>query len=74
MSELISLDKTGDTKVTWDKRKEAEVAAAEAAFLALRKKGYTAYSMNERGDQGELIRAFDPNLERIMMVPQMQGG
>lgn len=71
---LCALDDTGDTRLQWDKDSVEEVAKAQARFDELKKKGYLAYSVNAKGDQGIVLKAFDPNAERIIMHSQMIGG
>jgi len=72
---MHELDKTGDTRVMWDRGNEDEVAAARAQFNALKKKGFTAYrAEGKEGSRGEVIREFDPDAERIILVKQLQGG
>lgn len=72
--ELVILDQTGDTKIIWDPEKAEEVAHARETFDKLRKKGYAAYSVNKKGDKGEVIREFDPDAEKMILAPQMVGG
>ncbi len=73
MGELATMDRSGDTKLTWSANAPVEVEAARQTFDTLRKKGYAAYRM--RGDtQGEQLLTFDVNAERIILVPAMQGG
>jgi hypothetical protein len=74
MSELICLDKTGDTKVIWDKDNSDEVATAKRTFDDLRKKGFTAFSVKKGGEKDELITEFDKNAEKIILVPRIVGG
>lgn len=74
VGEMSTLDSSGDTKSTWDSDNPAEVAAAKATFDELTKKGYSAFRVNKKGDQGELMREFDPNAEAVIMVPRMVGG
>lgn len=66
----------GDTKYIWDKDQPAEVEAARATFEKLvNENRYTAYKVNANGDQGEgPIREFDPEEERYIFAPAMQGG
>lgn len=72
---MAVMDKTGDSKVTWDPNQPAEVEAARAQFDVLKKKGYSAFRMSEGGDQqGAQMRDFDASARRIIFVPQMQGG
>jgi hypothetical protein len=72
--ELIIMDHTGDTKIIWDPDKTDEVAQARETFDKLRKKGYAAYSVNRKGDKGEVIREFDPNAEKMILAPPTVGG
>ena len=72
---LSVLDREGDTRITWDAENEDEVNAARTMFESLKKKGFSAYSVKgKKGEKGELIREFDPELEMIIMSPQMVGG
>ncbi len=65
----------GDTKIMWDKSKPAEVKNAEESFKRLRKDGYLAYKVvGDKGDKGDMLTEFDPNAERIVFSPPMQGG
>ena len=72
--ELAILDHTGDTKIIWDSEKPAEVDHARETFNAMKKKGYIAYKVNKKGDQGEVMREFDPDAEKMIMAPQTVGG
>jgi hypothetical protein len=71
---LCVLDESGDTRMQWDRKNPAEVAKAEARFKELKAKGYLAYKVNKKGDKGEVITAFDPDAERIILHAQMIGG
>ena len=74
MAELRTMDRTGDSKVIWDKDKPDEVAAAKATFEALKKKRYLAYAVKKDGEKGRVIDEFDPDAEKIILAPQMVGG
>lgn len=73
---MAELNETGDTKVMWDKDNPDEVAAAKATFDRLTKdRKFAAFlAKGPKGEQGERIREFDPTAERIILVPQYQGG
>lgn len=73
-STLCALDDTGDTRLQWDQNSPEEVAKAKTRFDELKAKGYLAYSVNLKGDQGTVLKAFDPTAERIIMHSQMIGG
>lgn len=72
--QLIVLDSTGDTKTVWDTEKPEEVEVARSTFNTLKKKGYLAYSVNRKGDRGEVLREFDPNAGTLIMAPPTVGG
>lgn len=64
----------GDLKVIWDSEKQEEVDAAKEQFDKLIKKGYLAYKVGEKGKPSTQIKKFDPDLEKIIMSPQVVGG
>lgn len=72
--ELAVMDQTGDTKLVWDRNAPAEVEQAKAMFDGLKKKGYLAFSVKKDGEAGEMLLAFDPNAEKIIMSPPLKGG
>ena len=74
MGEMAILDRTGDTKIIWDSANEDEVEEAKRTFKNLKDKGYAAYSVNKKGDKGEVIKKFDADAERIIMAPPLVGG
>jgi hypothetical protein len=72
---LTTLDREGDTKIIWDPENEDEVAAARQLFDSLKEKRFVAYSVTgKKGEKGEVIKEFDPELEMIIMSPPMVGG
>lgn len=65
----------GDTKHIWDKTKRDEVEAAKDLYKSLTKKGYRAFHVvGKDGAQGEQMREFDSEAERVIFIPQMAGG
>ena len=64
----------GDNKREWDKGKPEEVADARASFDHFRQLGYKIYALDASGSQGEEMKTFDPNRERMIAVKQMAGG
>lgn len=73
MSELRVLGKGGDMKISWDRRNETEIAVAKETFEKMIKKGWSAFR-DKHGIKGEMIKIFDPESERIILVPQISGG
>lgn len=72
---MHTLDRNGDQRVMWDKDNDDEVEAARATFRSLTSKGYLAYkAVGKAGAQGEQIRTFDPEAERIILVKPNVGG
>jgi hypothetical protein len=72
---LCVMDQTGDTRTIWSPDNEAEVAAAKSTFDALKAKGYLAYQVKgEKGENGEVMKEFDPKAGRVIMIPQPIGG
>lgn len=65
----------GDVKAEWDSDVATEVEAARATFNKLvTEKKYAAFKLKGSGAKGEQIRAFDPEAEKIVMIPPMAGG
>jgi hypothetical protein len=65
----------GDVKVMWDRTKKIEVDAMRKLFADLRAKGYAAYTVDDdTGNKGNVVREFDPDAERFIMIPPMAGG
>jgi len=73
-SELCCLNHEGDKRLMWDPSNGEELKEAEATFDDYKKKGYMAYRVNKKGEEGAVIDSFDPSAERIIMRPQMVGG
>ncbi len=72
--ELVILDASGDTKIIWDPEKADEVAHAKETFTKLKAKGYLAYSVNRKGDKGEVLREFDADADKMILAPATIGG
>lgn len=74
MNEMCVMDETGDTKTIWNPENVDEVQAARDTFDLLKRKNYLAYSVKNDGEKGNIIRKFDPELGKIIMVPPVIGG
>jgi len=64
----------GDLKVIWDSDKTDEVESARKQFNELTGKNYIAFSVKKDGEKNEKISKFDPNLEKMILVPMLKGG
>lgn len=72
---LCVMDESGDTRMQWNRNNPAEVAKAEVRFKELKAKGFLAYKVNKKGGaMDEVIHAFDPDAERIIMHSALIGG
>jgi hypothetical protein len=74
MGEMRVLGPEGDLKVIWDCEKRDEVEAARKQFNELTGKGYIAFSVKKDGEKNEKISKFDPDLEKMILVPMLRGG
>lgn len=74
IGELAVMGRSGDTKIIWDSEQEAEVDNARRTFDDLRAKGYAAFAVGRRGEKAEMVREFDQNAEKLIMVPPVAGG
>jgi len=71
---LAVMDKTGDTKTTWDPAVPSEIAAARAAWDKAKANGYMGYKVGQDGEPTEVIHSFDPKAGMVIMRPALQGG
>lgn len=74
MSELRIMGRSGDDRVAWDASVPAQVANAKEKFDAALRRGCMAFVVSPDGGQGRRITAFEPEVERVIIVPQMAGG
>lgn len=74
MSKLQIMDSSGDKTVRWRKDRPDEVRRAKDQFDEHIGKGYLAYRTGENGGEGEQLRRFDSNAERIILAPPISGG
>ena len=74
MSVHIVMDRNGDTRHEFDVADPEAVALAERRFLELTGRGFRAAALGKDGNPGKLLREFDPQVERTLFIPQLQGG
>jgi hypothetical protein len=73
MATQIVMDRTGDTRHTFDVHDRAEVEKAERRFMELTGAGFTAAVRTGPGEQ-RVIRSFDPTAEETLFYPRLVGG
>lgn len=72
--EMRVLDHTGDTKIIWDSENRTEVEHARKTFDELAAKGFSAFSVKKDGEKGSRLSKFDPEEEKMILVPALRGG
>ena len=75
MGEIIILSQSGDEKVAWDKEDPESVKVARKKFLEfLAERKGMAIRLGPDGQKGEMITDFDPDAERLLLMPMIVGG
>ena len=72
--QLIIMDRSGDTRQTFDTSCAADLAAAGTRFKELTGSGFRAARLSDDGSPGRLLKMFDPTAERVLFIPALQGG
>jgi hypothetical protein len=73
MAIQIVMDRTGDTRHTFDAQDRAAVEKAERRFMELTGAGFTAAVRTGPGEQ-RVIRSFDPTAHETLFYPRLVGG
>lgn len=72
---MLIPDSTGHSRIQWNRDVKDEVDAARSMFDTLTKKGYIALKMDKDGNQeGNRITEFDAKIEKLIMIPRIEGG
>jgi len=75
---ILTLDRKGDSRFSWNPRNQAEVDNAEAHFKNLKSKGYLAYRVRNGERTAETVSDWErddlASAGEIVMVPQTVGG
>jgi YD repeat-containing protein len=66
------LDRSGDTRFTYDPNDARTVEEVEARFQELMKRGFVAFDVSEA--PGRVMKNFDPNAKEIIVSPRFAGG
>ncbi len=72
--EMRVMGHSGDERIEWDVDVTEEVSLAEEFFNESLGKGYAAFAVPEDPKEGQRIEIFDPDAERIVLVPPISGG
>jgi hypothetical protein len=73
MAIQIVMDRTGDTRHTFDASNRAAVEEAQKRFMELTNAGFTAAVRTGPGEQ-RIIRSFDPSADETLFHPRLVGG
>lgn len=73
MAIQIVMDRTGDSRHSFNSHDLQELAKAEQRFYELTKAGFTAAVRTGHGQISQ-IRSFDPTAEETLFVPRLVGG
>jgi hypothetical protein len=73
MATQIVMDRTGDSRYSFDPNDASDVAKAERRFYELTKVGFTAAVRTDPG-QVSRIRSFDPKAEETVFFSRLVGG
>ena len=68
------MDRSGDTRHSFDPADAAAVKNAQQLFLDLTGKGFSAVALGKDGKPGNLLREFDATVEETLFIPRLQGG
>ena len=75
---ILTLDRKGDSRFSWNPRNREDVAAARAHFESLKDKGYLAYRVRNGEKTAETVSDWErddlASAGEIVMVPQTVGG
>jgi hypothetical protein len=73
MAIQIVMDRTGDSRYSFDPNDAQELAKAEQRFYELTKVGFTAATRTGPGEVSQ-IPSFDPAAEETLFFPRLVGG
>jgi hypothetical protein len=73
MAIQIVMDRTGDSRHSFNPNNAEELAKAEQRFYELTKVGFIAAVRTGAGQVSQ-IRSFDPNAEESVFFPRLVGG
>lgn len=73
MPKQLVMDHTGHSEHVFDKADVVSFKEAEARFMELTGKGFTA-AVRAPDGRSDLVRTFDADAEETLFIPRLQGG
>jgi hypothetical protein len=67
----IVMGRSGDTRYQFE---AADAGSAERRFRELTQRGFTAVALGKDGADNRVVKTFDPNIERTLFIPRLEGG
>lgn len=67
------MDQTGHSTESFDKADKVSMEEAEKRFRELTGRGFRAAAVSS-GQEGRLIKSFDPSVDTLLFIPSLQGG
>ncbi len=74
MGEMSVLNRKGDSKILWSSDNADEVANARRSLNDMTAKGFSAFRMKKDGTPSVRMTEFDPEAEKVVLVPALVGG
>lgn len=74
MSEMRITGTPSGTKIIWNADEPVGVKSARRSFDEHVANGYAAFSVKGDGGPGEQITEFDPDAEKVILIPPVRGG
>jgi len=71
---LKILSDKGDERIVWDFNNGRQAKEAKEKFMSLVGQGYSAYSVDAKGNKNRRIQEFDVEAEEILMIPPTAKG
>jgi hypothetical protein len=68
------MDDSGHRQVNWNMSNSKEIAAAQRTFDRLLRQGYAGFGAMTKSAPKVAIKAFDPTMEELVLVPRIVGG
>ena len=75
MPTLFVIDRVkGDKRIQWEEQNKKDIAKAKRLFNQKLKDGWLAFGFKEGEKDGDMLRQFSEEYDRIIMQPPFAGG